>query len=183
MADTYEVRVVRPEELEWEIRGTLKDYLRADFRKKIVYAENQISRNLNDMERMYPRKDPMLRALNTAQWSTVITEESVNNTQRLLYVIDCHNAQRPFPYHFRQMGNRNRGASRVKTIGNLAAVRLNQSTGKVYPRKPGGWIVFWSSAYGKYIYTRSRQKSGPGHLNYKLNVDKQIFQGIERWFN
>lgn len=71
----------------------------------------------------------------------------------------------------------------MKTIGNLAAVRLNQSNGVVRPKKPGGWIIFWSDTYGKYIYTKSRQKSGPGHLSYKRNVDKQITQGMERWFN
>lgn len=183
MVVEYEIRIVRPEELEWQIRGTLKDYLRDHFRDIIGDAEIQISRNLNDMERKHPRKDPMLRALNTAQWSTDISEVFSSGNGALVYEVACHNAQRPFPYHFRQAGIRSGGANRVKSIGNLAAVRLNQSSGTVRPKKPGGWIIFWSDTYGKYVYTKSRQKSGPGHLSYKRNVDKQITEGMERWFN
>ena len=183
MVAEYEIRIIRPEKLEWEIRGTLKDHLREHFREIIGDAEIQISQNLNDMERRHPRNDPMLRRLNTAQWDTSISEVSLDGKNGLVYRVSCQNAQRPFPYHFRQGGIQSRGANRVKTIGNLAAVRLNQSNGVVRPKKPGGWIIFWSDTYGKYIYTKSRQKSGPGHLSYKRNVDKQITQGMERWFN
>lgn len=93
----------------------------------------------------------------------------------------------------RKVGEKN-GFGVFHSVGNLAAVRLSVSGGRVYPRnRKNGWLVFWNEGYSyhkvntrtvrkrtenyDYVFVRSRNKKGVGHDHYRAWVYSVFKEG------
>lgn len=256
-----------------ELDGSLKEQ-----RKKIAM---DLVNALNSFERMHPRNDPALRALNTAQWKAYIYAPPKGKGGYIRdkrgrftfnYRVQIWNMQRPFPYRFdfanmedpswrggrlllnmpiesmtkkektwvlrrtgmlpddgrlkktkygdfyaqkgqkdsyerqgqAKVGGRRdvvkRGNTTSRYVGNLAAVRLSQTTGTVRP-KFAQRIVFWNNGYarkldksgnrtagrpykmGGYVFTLSRRKTGNGHEWYYNNIMNILDMEVDGWID